>query len=59
MCEAEQLADKWPHHTQDREGFGFSFLWRLLDENSAPAWHPLYKGAMQWIKRAVMSTTQD
>ena len=55
LCEAEQLADEWTHHTQDGGGLDFSFFWHSLNENSDAAWQPLFQEALQWIKRTIVA----
>ena len=59
LCQAKQLADEWIHHTQDDGGLDFSFFWHSLSENPDAAWHPLYRKALQWIKRKVELVTAD
>ena len=59
LCEAGQLADEWTHHTPDGGGLDFSFFWHSLDDSPDAAWHPLYREALLWIKKALASPKTD
>ncbi len=51
LCEVDGLPDEWAHHTQDGGGHDFAFFWHSLHESPDDDWHPLFKGALQWIEQ--------
>ena len=54
LCETkDDLPDSWIYHTQDDDEQDFAFFWHSLNADSSD-WHPLYKGALQWIKTKVL-----
>jgi 8-oxo-dGTP pyrophosphatase MutT (NUDIX family) len=48
------LADRWDHYTQDDGGHIFQFFWQSLDEQLDDDWHPLFKGAIGYIRQTCM-----
>lgn len=52
---AEALPDSWEFLTRDDGGHRFRFFWQPLDEPTGPGWHPVFAGAIDWI-RATLAT---
>ncbi|HRH76065.1 MAG TPA: NUDIX domain-containing protein [Cellvibrionaceae bacterium] len=50
---AEKLPDHWEFSTSDDGGHIFSFFWHRLDEIPDPQWHPLFAGAINFVKKAI------
>lgn len=48
------LPDRWDHYTQDDGGHIFQFFWQSLDEQLDDDWHPLFVGAIDYIRQAGM-----
>ena len=46
----EDLADTWVHYTRDDGGHEFAFFWLNLDAELDDSFHPLFKGAIGYIR---------
>lgn len=55
MSCVEDLPDYWQFSTGDDGGHIFSFFWHGLDENLDANWHPLFVGAINYLKKALSS----
>jgi 8-oxo-dGTP pyrophosphatase MutT (NUDIX family) len=47
------LPDTWNFETKDDDGHLFSFFWQPLDSPLNDSWNEVYKGAFQYIMRAL------
>lgn len=54
LCEADESANQWTHHTQDDGGLDFSFFRQDIDGESDADWHPLYRRALKYIKQQLI-----
>lgn len=57
MAGAEELPDHWDFFTNDDGGHLFKFFWQRLDENPDFEWHPLFVGAINFVKMALARGT--
>jgi 8-oxo-dGTP pyrophosphatase MutT (NUDIX family) len=57
LCEVDELPDAWIHHTRDGGGHDFAFFWYSLHESPNDDWHPLFKGALQWIRTILFGSS--
>jgi 8-oxo-dGTP pyrophosphatase MutT (NUDIX family) len=46
-----QLPDTWNFHTEDDGGRDFQFFWHRLGEAPSEDWHPVFVGALEFIRR--------
>ncbi|WP_430457766.1 NUDIX hydrolase [Rheinheimera sp.] len=53
MAGPEQLPEHWDFFTNDDGGQLFKFFWQRLDENPDAEWHPLFVGAINFVKMAL------
>ena len=51
----DKLMENWTHFTEDGGGLEFSFFWQSLDDTLSDNWHPLFKGAVGYIKSREIS----
>lgn len=47
------LPNQWSHFTSDGGGHTFTFFWQPLDEPLTEAWHPVFVGAVNYIRSKV------
>lgn len=52
----EVIEDSWDHYCLDDNGHVFSFFWQSLESDLDESWHPLFKGAIDFIKVGVKNT---
>lgn len=45
------LPQTWRHHAADDGGQVFRFFWHPLSEPASPLWHPVFAGALGFIRR--------
>ena len=50
----ESLAESWEHFTNDGGGLLFSFFWYPLDSSPDSEWHPLFQGALSFLRSALL-----
>ncbi|TDP61460.1 NUDIX domain-containing protein [Roseateles toxinivorans] len=50
---AAELPDAWEHHAADDGGHVFRFFWHPLATLPTSQWHPVFRGALGFIQRAV------
>ena len=53
MQMTETVPDQWIYHTDDGGGLEFMFFWQSLDTKLSREWHPLFVGAIDYIKAAL------
>ncbi|WP_017445762.1 NUDIX hydrolase [Gayadomonas joobiniege] len=53
MSVTSHLPNEWEFYTEDDGGHNFSFFWQPLNEKLNDQWHPLFQGAIGFIKRAI------
>lgn len=59
FCEIEldsTPAERWEHYCLDDNGHTFRFYWHALDSQLDENWHPLFKGAIEYVKSAITNT---
>lgn len=47
------IENEWSFFTQDGGGLNFEFFWQPLNEELNSDWHDLFKGAVEYIKKAI------
>jgi 8-oxo-dGTP pyrophosphatase MutT (NUDIX family) len=47
------LPDSWVHHAKDDGGLKLDFYWHSVSEQAEKDWHPVFRGALQYILGAV------
>lgn len=51
LCQVNHaLPASWTHHTADDGGHAFAFFWHPLDAPPGADWHPLFQGALAWLR---------
>jgi 8-oxo-dGTP pyrophosphatase MutT (NUDIX family) len=45
------LPQTWLHHTADNGGQVFRFFWHPVSEPASAQWHPVFAGALGFIRR--------
>lgn len=53
VCGNDILPDAWTHRTSDGGGLDFAFFWRPLDEMPNDEWHPIFRDALDFIRRRI------
>nr|WP_281686953.1 NUDIX domain-containing protein [Pseudomonas citronellolis] len=53
LCQAARaLPERWTHHAEDDGGHDFIFFfWQSLADIPGPDWHPLFQGALAWLRQ--------
>ncbi|MEG7361628.1 AAA family ATPase [Pseudomonas citronellolis] len=52
LCHAARaLPERWAHHAEDDGGHDFIFFWQSLADIPGPDWHPLFQGALAWLRQ--------
>lgn len=59
MACADSLPEQWTHFTEDDGGHRFQFFWQPLNRPLDDKWHPLFKGAIEFIKQAMDNISAD
>jgi 8-oxo-dGTP pyrophosphatase MutT (NUDIX family) len=49
------LPDTWTHWARDDGGHEFRFFWHPLREKPSAAWQPVFRGALAFIERCVLT----
>jgi 8-oxo-dGTP pyrophosphatase MutT (NUDIX family) len=49
------LPDSWTHWAADDGGHEFRFFWHPLHEEPSARWHPVFRGALAFIRRCVLT----
>lgn len=52
----EPLPDTWQHYTTDGGGHTFTFFWQPITAPLNEAWHPVFVGAINHIRKFLRST---
>lgn len=56
FCEIElenSPKESWDHYCLDDNGHTFRFYWQALDSQLDDSWHPLFKGAIEYVRRSL------
>ena len=53
------LPNSWKFFTEDDGGHEFEFFWYSLNKKVDEQWHPLFKGAVNFIKNALAKSLND
>lgn len=48
--------EAWEHHCADDGGHLFSFFWHTLSEPPSNDWHPIFVGALEFVRGALQQT---
>lgn len=48
---AHDLPDTWTHFAEDDGGHEFRFFWQPLFSEPSAAWHPLFQGALAFLRQ--------
>ena len=59
FCEIEldkAAEENWEHYCLDDNGHTFRFFWQALDSQLDENWHPIFKGAIEYVKSAITKT---
>jgi hypothetical protein len=54
-CE-DVLPDSWEHFTRDDGGHIFTLFWQPLNKALGDDWHPLFSGAVNYIRYALATS---
>ena len=54
MALNSELPDSWIHHCLDDGGHTFRFYWLGFDSKSRNSWHPLFRGAVDFIQNSLV-----
>jgi 8-oxo-dGTP pyrophosphatase MutT (NUDIX family) len=52
VCRVGQLAETWTDRTSDCGGLDFEFFWHPINQEPNETWHPLFKQALAFLRRA-------
>ena len=50
MLVEQELPESWSHFTTDGGGHTFSFFWHKLHEPAPPSCHPVFVGALRFLR---------
>ena len=53
MESREHLPDSWDHFTEDDGGHLFHFFWQPIHGELSNNWHPLFIGAVNFLRKAL------
>ncbi|MGC5700884.1 NUDIX domain-containing protein [Pseudomonas sp. NFXW11] len=59
QCRAAALPDTWRHQCADDGGHEFSFFWHPLASPPSAEWHPLFQGALAFVRQQLEGREVD